>query len=300
MAKTELFLYAGEHPELNYGIDIYGQPAIGDFAVTDDGRVLLADTSDGIVYNYSPSGKLLWSYSPASDGLFPSQIASGDNGICYFLDSSLGIIASVKDGELVNSCALGDNTAISNKTLIDRMRVLGDGLVSLSFFDGENKRVSQTFDVSEKLAKPVSGLAGGDDIGGMYCTVTKIAEKGRQNSARVTITDGDMSTGFCVSNSEEDAELIGLAVLGLSTDGKYYCRAFTLEGNSILDSFLLIDKNKEAVSEFETVLAGHDIVRQCGNELFALHNTGDEISVKPLADFLKNPEPSANFHVSSY
>lgn len=294
-----LRLLEAEHPELDFGISKHdGQKTIRDFAITENGNLLLLELSDK-VYEYSPKGELLGSYDFdfAEKRLTAYMLTCDNQGNFYFVDGYNCLIIKADRSGVLNIASLGEKSIVTEPGLIKNISTLEENILIVAAVS-PNDYLTYTYelDVSGEnaicITDPQLGIALGNGLSYKNELITQNGYEGLTDGSLVTIYKSGIEKNKFEVHTKNNF-IAGLQIYGITEEGDYLAKIseFLADGHTFQETFVILDKQGNVISICEGYLKGDDIIRGYNDNSFVLRFETDGIIVFPLNElFTKGKE----------
>ncbi|MGI6332768.1 MAG: hypothetical protein ACOX1Y_13715 [Zhaonellaceae bacterium] len=297
-----LRLLAAEHPELDFGISRHdGQRTIRDFAITEDGNLLLLELS-AKVYEYSLKGELLGSYDFGFDekGLTAYMFTCDNQGNFYFIDGHNCLIIKADRIGILNTASLGEKSIITEPGLIKSISALEENILIVAATSPDDfLTYTYKLDVSGDNAICITEPQVGIELGNGLSYKNEL----------ITNEDGGLTSGTAVTIYENGVEknkfevhsrnnfIVGLNIYGLTQSGGYFARIFEFlaDGNTAQETFVILDDRGKVISICDGFLKNDDLIRGYNDNTFVLRFEADGITVFPLLELFTTNEDESWF-----
>lgn len=301
-AFERLRLLEVEHPELDFGISEHdGQKTIRDFAITKDGNLLLLELSDK-VYEYSPEGKLLgiYDFGFKEKGLTAYMLTCDEYDNFYFIDGHNCLIIKADRKGILNTASLGEKSIVTEPGLIKSISASEENILIFTALSPDDFN-TYTFelDVSEDnavcITEPQVGILLGNGLS-FKSELIRNVDGGLTDGISVTIyKNGVEKNKFEVHTTIN--VISGLNIYGVTQNGGYFARIyeFLADGNTIQETFVILDEQGKVISICEGSLGSGDIIRGYKDSTFVLRFDDEVITVCPLLELFSTKKEESWF-----
>ena len=297
-----LRLLEAEHPELDYGISQHdGQKTIRDFAITEDGNLLLLELSDK-VYEYSPKGELLGSYDFGFDEkrLTAYMLTCDNQENFYFIDGHNCLIIKADRNGILSTASLGEKSIITESGLIKSISASEENILIVAATSPDDfLTYTYELDVSGDnaicITEPQVGIALGNGLSYKNELIRNV-DGGLTDGISVTIYKN------CVEKNKFEVHtrnnfIVGLNIYGVTQSGGYFARIyeFLADGHTPQETFVIIDDQGKVISICDGSLESDDIIRGYNDSTFVLRFDADGVIVFPLLELFSTSKEESWF-----
>lgn len=302
LAFERLRLLEAEHSELDFGISKHdGQKTIRDFAITENGSLLLLELSDK-VYEYSPKGKLLRHYDFSFDekGLTAYMLTCDYRGNFYFVDGHNCLIIKADRNGILSTASLGEKSLVTEPGLIKSISASEENMLIVTATSPDDFLIyTYELDISGDNAVCITEPQGGVALGNGLSYKSELIRN----------EDGGLTDGISVTIYKNGVEknkfevhtrnnfIVGLNIYGVTQNGGYFARIseFLADGNMIQETFVILDEQGKVISICEGSLKSDDIIRGYNDNTFVLRFDADGVIVFPLLELFTTSKDESWF-----
>lgn len=287
----ELRLLEEDHPELDFGIAKHdGEKVIRDFAITEDGNLLLLELSDK-VHEYSPKGKLVGSYDFGfkEKGLTAYMLTCDTHDNFYFVDGYNCLIIKADRKGILGTSFLGEKSIVTEPGLIKNISAIDENRLIVTALSPEDFLVyTYELDVSGDKTVCVSEPQVGATLGnGLSYRSELIMDEhgGLTNGIFVTIYENGIEKNKFEIHTTINV-ICGMNIYGITQNGGYFARIYEYlaDVNTVQETLVILDQEGTVISICEGSLVNDDIIKVYRNNTFVLRFDTEGISIFPLSD----------------
>lgn len=297
-----LSLLEAEHPELDFGISQHdGQKTIRDFAITEDGNLLLLELSDK-VYEYSPKGELLGSYDFGFDekGLTAYMLTFDNQGNFYFVDGHNCLIIKADRNGILSTASLGEESIITEPGLIKSISASEENIliveaISLDDYLTYTYELDVSGDNAICITEPQVGISLGNGLSYKNELIRNV-DGGLTDGISVTIyKNGVEKNKFEIHTTNNF--IIGLNIFGVTQSGGYFARIYEIlaDGNTPQETLVTLDEQGKVKSIYEGSFKSDDIIRGYKDNTFVLRFDADGVIVFPVLELFSTSKEESWF-----
>ncbi len=285
---VSLTLLEAEHPELDFGISQHdGEKVIRDFAITENGNLLLLELSDK-VYEYSPKGELLGSYDFAFDeqGLTAYMLTYDSKGNFYFVDGHNSLIIKADRNGILNIASFGEKSIVTEPGLIKGISASKENILHVvAISPGDFLTYTYELDVSGDnaicIVEPQLGISLGNGLSYQNELITNIDGSLTDGTSVTIYKDGAEKNKFEI---HVDHFIFGLNIYGVAPNGGYFANIYEYlaDGDTARETLVTLNEQGEVERVHEGFFKSGDIIRRYEDKTFVLRFNDDGVTVFPI------------------